>query len=133
MSSLFAQMADLHANLLTAAAAAAAEDAGAARLIELSTAARDLDHALATWRGQAPAASRAALEAADALRQLSEATARFIREVEHNVETYDDVEVCGAPTLTLTNGHGLWSQRNPNSNSNSNPNPNPNPDPNTQA
>merc|ERR1712086_322198 len=86
-------MADLHANLLTAAAAAAAEeDAGAARLLELSTAARDLDHALATWRGQAPEASRAALCVADALRQLSEATARFVKEVEHNVETYDDVE-----------------------------------------
>ena len=92
MSSLFAQMADLHANLLTAAAAAAAEDAGAARLLELSTAARDLDHALATWRGQAPEASRAALCVADALRQLSEATARFVKEVEHNVETYDDVD-----------------------------------------
>jgi hypothetical protein len=93
MSSLFAQMADLHANLLTAAAAAAAEeDAGAARLLELSTAARDLDHALATWRGQAPEASRTALCVADALRQLSEATARFVKEVEHNVETYDDVE-----------------------------------------
>ena len=44
MSSLFAQMAEAHASLLTAAAAAAAEeDAGAARLLELSTAARDLD------------------------------------------------------------------------------------------
>ena len=77
MSSLFAQMAEAHASLLTAAAAAAAEeDAGAARLLELSTAARDLDHALATWRGQAPEASRAALCVADALRQLSEATRR---------------------------------------------------------
>ena len=93
MSSLFAQMAEAHASLLTAAAAAAAEeDAGAARLLELSTAARDLDHALATWRGQAPEASRAALCVADALRQLSEATARFVKEAEHNMETYDDVE-----------------------------------------
>ena len=92
MSSLFAQMAEAHASLLTAAAAAAEEDAGAARLLELSTAARDLDHALATWRGQAPEASRAALCVADALRQLSEATARFVKEVEHNMETYDDVE-----------------------------------------
>ena len=93
MSSLFAQMAEAHASLLTAAAAAAAEeDAGAARLLELSTAARDLDHALATWRGQTPEASRAALCVADALRQLSEATARFVKEAEHNMETYDDVE-----------------------------------------